>query len=104
MFLFKPRMTRPESDNPYYNRPPKGYAAGISIAASYSPSNLVIKPMICTLADWNVSQKYVPYCPSMQEMYQMILALQNGTRSAPALVKAEPEEIKEPETGEEEMR
>ena len=60
--------------------------------------------MFCTLADWNVSQKYMPYCPTMQEMYQMILALQNGTRSAPALAKsAEPEET-EPETGEEEMR
>ena len=56
--------------------------------------------MICTAADWAISQKFVPYCPSMQEMYQMILALQNGTRSAPALAKAEPEEIKEPETGE----
>lgn len=29
MYLFKPRMTRPESGNQYYNRPPKGYAIGI---------------------------------------------------------------------------
>ena len=27
--MFKPRLTRPESGNPYYNRPPKGYAVGI---------------------------------------------------------------------------
>ena len=60
--------------------------------------NLSATPMICTAADWAVSQKYVPYCPTMAEMYEMILALQNGTRSAPALAKAEPDE--EPETGE----
>ena len=67
----------------------------------------VFKPIICTKAAWDVSQKIVPYCPTMAEMYAMILALQNGTRSAPApapaLAKAEPEET-EPETGEEEMR
>ena len=65
-----------------------------------SLNNHKVYPMICTVSDWAVSKKIVPYCPSMQEMYQMILALQNGTRSAPALAKAEPEEIKEPETGE----
>jgi hypothetical protein len=37
------------------------------------------KLMICTASDWAVSQKFVPYCPTMQEMYQMILALQSGT-------------------------
>lgn len=59
--------------------------------------------MICTAADWAISQKFVPYRPSWQEMYDMILALQNGTRSVPALaMSAEPEV--EPETGEEEMR
>lgn len=36
------------------------------------------------------------------KMYQMILALQNSARSAPALAKSETEV--EPETGEEEMR
>lgn len=34
--------------------------------------------MVCTAADWAVSQKFVPYCPSMAEMYQMILALQSN--------------------------
>jgi GH25 family lysozyme M1 (1,4-beta-N-acetylmuramidase) len=28
-YLFKPRLTRPESGNQYYNRQPKGYAIGI---------------------------------------------------------------------------
>ena len=59
------------------------------------------KIMLCPRVLWEISQKYVPYCPSMAEMYAMIQALQNGTRSAPALAlaKAEPEEA-EPETGE----
>jgi hypothetical protein len=57
--------------------------------------------MICTAEDYAVSPKFVPYRPSWQEMWEMIQALQNGTRSAPALAKAEPEET-EPETGEEE--
>lgn len=60
--------------------------------------------MCCTKAAWDVSHAFAPYCPSMAEMYEMIQALQSGTRSAPALAMAEPEEIKEPETGEEEMR
>lgn len=38
--------------------------------------NLSSTPMVCTTADWDISHKFVPYCPSMQEMYQMILALQ----------------------------
>lgn len=43
----------------------------------YSNSTATISEfMICTIADWAVSPKFVPYCPSMQEMYQMILALQ----------------------------
>lgn len=32
--------------------------------------------MLCTAADWDVSHKFVPYCPSMAEMYAMIQALQ----------------------------
>lgn len=47
--------------------------------------------MVCTKAAWDISHEFVPYCPSMSEMYSMILALQSGTRSAPALAKAEPE-------------
>lgn len=37
------------------------------------------RSMICTAADWAVSQKFVPYCPSMAELYAMIKALQAGT-------------------------
>lgn len=37
--------------------------------------------MICSKSDWDASQTYVPYCPTMQELYQMILALQAGGAS-----------------------
>lgn len=45
--------------------------------SSYTISDL----MICTEADWNVSQAYQPYRPSYQELYEMVLALQT-TRTA----------------------
>ena len=48
--------------------------------------------MICTEADWNISQKYVPYCPTMAELYQMILDLGGGTRSMNAATTEEQEE------------
>ena len=32
-----------------------------SIASAVTCSNVIIKPMLCTLADWKVSQKFVPY-------------------------------------------
>lgn len=42
--------------------------------------------MICTKADWDISQAYVPYCPTMPELYQMILAqnVRRGTEAADA--------------------
>jgi len=36
--------------------------------------------MICTAADWNASQKYVPYCPSLQDLVvQKATNVVNGT-------------------------
>lgn len=83
---------------------PAGYIQAVAIVVKAGQTiSQTVQPMICTAADWAVSQKFVPYCPSMAEMYEMIQALQSGTRSAPALaMSAEPEV--EPETGEEEMR
>lgn len=60
----------------------------------------ICKPVICDKRLWTVSQSLTPYAPTNHELYMMLLALQNGTRSAPALAMAEPEEV-EPETGEE---
>ena len=48
----------------------------IYIGADYSGGNLTFRPMICTVADWNISHEYVPYCPTNAELYAMILALQ----------------------------
>ena len=28
--------------------------------------------MFCTKSAWDISQKYVPYCPTVQELYRMI--------------------------------
>jgi hypothetical protein len=38
--------------------------------------------MVCTKAEWDISQTYVPYCPTMPELYQMILDLGGGSRAA----------------------
>ena len=40
--------------------------------------NITISPMICTAADYASSPDYVPYVPTMLELYQMIQALQTG--------------------------
>lgn len=34
--------------------------------------NLTFRPMICTAADWAVSQNYVPYCPSLYDLYRLV--------------------------------
>ncbi|MCR4644532.1 MAG: hypothetical protein K5695_03865 [Oscillospiraceae bacterium] len=49
----------------------------LHIAAGYDPSSVVFRPMICTTNDWYVSQAFVPYCPSIAELYAMIQALQS---------------------------
>lgn len=40
--------------------------------------NITIAPMICTADDYAASPDYVPYVPTMLELYQMIQALQAG--------------------------
>ena len=34
--------------------------------------------MICRKSDWDISHDFVPYCPTMPELYQMILSLNGG--------------------------
>lgn len=46
------------------------------ISRSHNYNNETVYPMICTAADWAVSQKYVPYAPTNRELYEMIKALQ----------------------------
>lgn len=50
----------------------------IRIWAGYVPDNLVFKPMICTVEDWSASKEYVPYSPTLSELYHMVKALQNN--------------------------
>lgn len=54
-------------------------ATKISIYVGYSVD--VSDVMICTLAAYNVSNKFVPYRPSWDEMYAMIQALQTQSQS-----------------------
>ena len=63
--------------------PDRGSYSDIYLACFVSKSTtipqsdpIIFKPMICAKAVWDVSQKYVPYCPSMAELYEMIKALQ----------------------------
>lgn len=44
--------------------------------------------MVCKEEEWEISQTYVPYCPTMAELYQMILDLGSGNRS----MQVEPEQ------------
>lgn len=45
--------------------------------------------MICTAEDWAVSDKYVAYCPTMQELYQMILNQNSPAVSTLSLAAAQ---------------
>lgn len=44
----------------------------------YVATNLVFKPMVCTAENYEISPVFVPYTPTMREMYEIILAMQNG--------------------------
>lgn len=35
-------------------------------------TDLVFKPMICKKVYWDITQKYVPYCPTLPELYAMM--------------------------------
>lgn len=40
--------------------------------------NVLIKPMICLKSAFDMSPEFQPYAPTNRELYEMILALQNG--------------------------
>lgn len=78
-------------------------AVAIVVKAGQTISQTV-QPMICTAEDYAISPAFVPYRPSWQELYEMILALQSGGASTqsvqPALMsaaKAETQEQREEE-------
>lgn len=43
--------------------------SGVNIPQS---EPLTFKPMICTATDWRISEEYVPYCPTLAELYAMV--------------------------------
>lgn len=49
----------------------------IRVANGYSPQSVVVSPMICTKAAWDISHTFQPYRPSYSEMYSRIKALEN---------------------------
>ena len=49
----------------------------IVIGGNKTLDNVTFKPMICTKTAWDISQKYVPYCPPVNELYRMLLASQS---------------------------
>lgn len=60
------------------NVPSSDCRVGIFIYAGATVDNLTFKPMICTAEDYAASDAFVPYVPTMLELYQMIQALQTG--------------------------
>lgn len=56
--------------------PSHTYTIVIDIRNGTNPNDLIFKPMISTKTLWDISHEFVSYCPSMQELYQMIQALQ----------------------------
>lgn len=45
------------------------------VRSGYDASGgLTFKPMVCTAYDWSISKTYVPYCPSLYDLYQMVLS------------------------------
>jgi hypothetical protein len=50
----------------------------IRVANGYNPSSVVVSPMICTEAAWSVSQQFVKYRPSYDELITRIEALEQA--------------------------
>lgn len=50
----------------------RSYSLSINISANTVADNIVIKPMICSKSAWALSTKYVPYCPTLAEIYAMV--------------------------------
>ncbi len=47
----------------------------ILVSGSVTFDNMVFRPMVCSKAAWDISKKFVPYCPTLPELYAMIQAL-----------------------------
>ena len=49
-----------------------------SFASGQVFDHMLIQPMICAKEDWDISQAFEAYCPTLPELYAMVLALQAG--------------------------
>lgn len=54
------------------------YTARIRIESGQNVDGLIFKPMLCTKAAWDISQAYVPYRPSYDELVARIEALERA--------------------------
>ena len=54
---------------------PVAMAYRILVSGNVTFNNMVFKPMICDKKAFEISDKFVPYKPSNQDLYEMILAL-----------------------------
>ena len=72
----------------------------IVVSKDYNIQNLIFRPMICTTTAWKISQAYQPYRPSWQEMYDRIVALENGNNRA-LTMQMQPTESTKPEENKE---
>ena len=57
--------------------PDKGTYTGINVSIIVYPQftgTLTFKPMVCRKSAWDLTQKYVPYSPSLAELYALILS------------------------------
>lgn len=52
------------------------YRIFVSGNVNFGTNGMIFKPMVCSKAAWEISDKFVPYCPSMTDLYAMIKALQ----------------------------
>lgn len=52
--------------------PTHTYQIVIDIRSGVPADNLLFKPMICLKAAWDISNKFVSYCPTLAELYAMI--------------------------------
>ena len=59
----------------------------LRVTKGYTVNNVTVKPMICTIEDWNVSQKHVPYRPDWNLVSKYALGggfVSSGYKSAVA--------------------
>lgn len=82
-----------------------GVNAYLRVASGKVTDGTVVKPMLCTKAAWDISQKYVPYRPSYDELVARIEALEqaagiNSVRSIANLTTESAADATETEGGE----